>query len=49
MLKKADVFRPRKANTVNEIENRLNFGKENQRYLEEVGEAPLKDDQKNRF
>ena len=50
VLKKADVFRPRNADTVNEIENRLNDWKEKQRYLEEVGEAPLKDDQrKNNF
>ena len=46
VLKKADVLRPKKAETVNEIENRLNDWKEKQRYLEEVGEAPLKDDQK---
>ena len=31
---------------MNEIEKRLNDWKEKQRYLEEVGEAPLKDDQK---
>ena len=31
---------------MNEIENRLNDWKEKQRYLEEVGEAKLKDDQK---
>ena len=31
---------------MNEIENRLNDWKEKQRHLEEVGEAPLKDDQK---
>ena len=49
VLKKADVVRPKKADTVNEIENRLNDWKEKQRYLEEVGEAQLKDDQKNRF
>ena len=50
VLKKADVLRPKKkADTVNQIENRLNDWKEKQRYLEEVGEAPLKDDQKNRF
>ena len=41
-LKKAG---PKKADTVNEIENRLNDWKERQRYLEEVGEAPLRDDQ----
>ena len=49
VLKKAEVLRARKADTVNEIENRLNDWKEKQRYLEEVGEAPLKDDQKNSF
>ena len=46
VLKKAEVLRPKKADTVNEIENRFNDWKEKQRYLEEVGEAPLKDDQK---
>ena len=46
VLKKAEVLRPTKADTVNEIENRLNDWKEKRRYLEEVGEAPLKDDQK---
>ena len=46
VLKKADVVRPKKADTVNEIENRLNDWKEKQRHLEEVGEAQLKDDQK---
>ena len=46
VLKKAEVLRPKKADTVNEIENRLNDWKDKQRYLEEVGEAPLKDDQK---
>ena len=45
VLKKADVLRPKKADTVNEIENRLYDWKEKQRYLEEVGEAPLEDDQ----
>ena len=45
-VKKAEVLRPKKADTVNEIENRLNDWKEKQRYLDEVGEAPLKDDQK---
>ena len=39
VLKKAEVLRPKKADTVNEIENRLNEWKEKQRYLEEVGEA----------
>ena len=46
LLKKVEVLRPKKADTVNEIENRLNDWKEQQRYMEEVGEAPLKDDQK---
>ena len=46
VLKKAEVLRPKNADTVNEIENRLNDWKEQQRYMEEVGEAPLKDDQK---
>ena len=50
VLKKADVLRPKKkAETANEIENCLNDWKEKQRYLKEVGEAPLKDDPKNRF
>ena len=44
LLKKVEVLRPKKADTVNEIENRLNDWKEQQRYMEEVGEAPLKDD-----
>ena len=43
-LKKADVLRPNKADSVYEIENPLNDWKEQQRYLEDVGEAPLKDD-----
>ena len=34
---------------MSEIENRLNDWKEKQRYLEEVGEAPLKDDQKKQL
>ena len=34
---------------MNEIENRLNEWIEKQRYLEEVGEAALKDDQKKPF
>ena len=42
VLKKAEVLRPKEADTVNEIENRLNDWKEKQMYLE----APLKDDQK---
>ena len=46
VLKKADVFRLRNADTVNEIEKSLNGSKKKQRYLEDVGEAPLKDDQK---
>ena len=46
VLKKAEVLRPKKADTVNEMENRWSDWKEKQRYLEEVGEAPLKDDQK---
>ena len=33
VLKNAEVLRPRKAHTVNEIENRLNEWKEKQRYL----------------
>ena len=45
VLKKADVLRPKKSDTLNGIENRLNDWKEQQRYLEEVGEAPLEDDQ----
>ena len=49
VLKKAEVLRPIEADTVNEIENRLDDWKEKQRFLEEVGEAPLKNDQKNRF
>ena len=36
VLKKAEVLRPKKADTVNEIENRLNDWEEKQRYLEEV-------------
>ena len=32
VLKKAEVLRPKKADTENEIENRLNDWKENQRY-----------------
>ena len=43
------MFRPNKADTVNEIENRFNDWKEKQRYLEKVGEAPLKDDRKKRL
>ena len=49
VLKKTVVLRPNQADTVNEIENRLNDWKAKQRYLEEVGEAPLKDDQTNAF
>ena len=49
VLKKADVLRPKNADTVNEIEKRLNDWKEKQRHLEEIGEGPLKDDQKNRL
>ena len=44
LLKKAGVLSPKQADTVNEIENRFNDWKTKQRYLEEVGEAPLKDD-----
>ena len=40
VLKKAEVLRPKKADTVDEIGNRLNDWKEKHRYLEEVGEAP---------
>lgn len=46
VMMKAEVLRPNKANKVDEIENRLNEWKEKQRYLEEVGEPMIKDDQK---
>ena len=38
VLKKVQVLRSKKADAVNEIENRLNEWMEKQRYLEEVGE-----------
>ena len=38
------MLRPKKADTVNEIENRLNGWQEKQRSLVEVWEAPLQDD-----
>ena len=46
VLMKADVLRPTKANKVEDIENRMSEWREKQRYLEEVGEPPLKDAQK---
>ena len=45
-LMKAEVLRPAKAGKVDEIENKLNEWKEKQRYLEELGEPTIKDDQK---
>ncbi len=45
VLTKAEVLRPNKAHKVDEIEARLNEWREKQRYLEEVGEEPLRDDQ----
>ena len=50
VLKKVEVLRhQKKADIVSVFENRLNDWKEKQRYQEELGEVPLKDDQKNRF
>ena len=48
VLTKADVPRPKKAHKVNEIEIRLKEWRES-RYLEEVGETALEDDQKKPF
>ena len=45
VLTKAEVLRPNKAHKVEEIEARLSDWREKQRYLEEVGEEPLRDDQ----
>ena len=46
VIMKADVLRPAPASKMEDIEHKLNEWKEKQRYLEEVGEAALKDDQK---
>jgi len=46
VIMKADVLRPTRANKIEEIENKLNEWKEKQRYLEEVGEPCLVDEQK---
>ena len=50
VLKKADVLRPKKADTVNEIENRLNDWKEKQRGIWKKSERHhSKVTRKNRF
>ena len=48
-LKKAEVLRPGRADKIEDIELRLNEWKENQRDLEEVGEAPLDDEQRKPY
>ena len=46
VIMKAEVLRPGRAGKTEEIEVKLNEWKEKQRYLEEVGEPPIGDEQK---